>query len=473
MRDLGPAILITLLAHLITKPLWLIVENIIQDRLGHDVYGLIGALSSLSLWANVGADWGLSYIIMRRLAQGHEDNSEIYQHSLFLKVLLSFGSLVSFWLIGYAMGYRDQALVWLGWLLVYQVALAGIQYLRAFFQGHQAFRTDALLGNLEKAFILLLLFGFWNKIDGGLYVMLLAGGGLMTLAITLYWQGYRHGWLTLRAQLSPALRLLRLTTPYALVILTAGINERLNPIFLERLASAHTNSLYLGAYRWLGASMMYLWIVLPVFYARFARIGSDGSGLASTFLFGQLLSAMPLLAVALVMLVEPELFLILFRHSKPEEIANMARNLQILSFCAALNSVFNIYSTYLTANGHEKSIGYIQAVAVIVNIVLCTLLIPSWQSNGAAMALAASYAVFSVASYILFRRTLPSLDIDRSLPWRLLGSWFGLGIGLLLLRQAMPSLSLGMWTGLALFSYGLYAWISGLLKILWQNVRSH
>lgn len=471
MKGIGPALLITFLAHLLIKPLWLVTDNLIQDRLGHEVYGLIGALNSLATWASIMADWGLSYVITRSIAQGQKDHLDFYQPATFLKVVLSLSSLAGFWGIGYAMGYRGEALEWLGWVLVYQVVLAGIQYLRAFFQGNQAFKSDALLGNLEKGVILILLYVFWGQINGELYVILLASGGLLSLGFIAYWQRVWYGRLVLRAELASALRLLRRTTPYALMILTSGLNERLSPILLERIAGAHASGLYLGAYRWLSASLMYLWIILPIFFARFARLSANGTGLASTFFFGQLSSAIPLLGVSLVMLVEPELFLLLFRHSTAEEIAEMARNLQILSFYIAFGGIFLIYSNYLTATGHEKGVWFTQALASLVNGLLCVVLIPIYRSNGAAIALVGSCVVSSLALYVLFGLYGPPIRGWKKLPWKLLGSWLGLALALWLLRELLPPAKMGIWAGVALGGFGLYVWLSGFLKLLWYYGR--
>jgi hypothetical protein len=67
--------------------------------------------------------------------------------------------------------------------------------------------------------------------------------------------------------------LLRRLMPYTLLVLVSGLNERINQVLIERLSGPYENGLYLGAYRWFGASLMYLWIVLPIFYARFASLG--------------------------------------------------------------------------------------------------------------------------------------------------------------------------------------------------------
>ena len=46
-------------------------------------------------------------------------------------------------------------------------------------------------------------------------------------------------------------------------------------VMLERMAGDVPTGLYAAAYRWLDAFSMYLWIVLPMFFARFAFFPGD------------------------------------------------------------------------------------------------------------------------------------------------------------------------------------------------------
>jgi O-antigen/teichoic acid export membrane protein len=470
MKGLRGDIALTLLSHLITKPLWLITDNLIQDRLGHDTYGLISALGSLASWANVVADWSFSYHITRQVAQAPHLTVTIASQSLFPKVLLSFTAWGLFLFVGYLWGYRETSLWWLGGLLVYHVCLAGIQYFRSFFQGHQRFRTDALLGNAEKAILILLLMAFWGQLSGGLYIGLLAAGGVGGLILVGIWAVRQLGPFEWRFQLTELRSLGVQLTPYALLVLVSGFNERLNQVLIERLSSAYENGLYTGAYRWFSAATMYLWIVLPIFYARFALVGYRPTAqLWRTFLMGQLTAALPLLGITLVMLVEPRLFLIFFQHSSENELQAMATNLQILSVAATLNALFNIYSTHLTANGREGIALSIMLMASVLNVAVCMGLIPIFGAQGGAYGLLASYVFFSVGYYVVFMRWVGLPRPVGGLPWRLLGLWLGLGGGLLAIRSYAPDLPLGVWGGIGLALYGAILGAAGIIHF-WRRV---
>lgn len=470
MKGLRGDLLITLGAHLLTKPLWLIIDNLIQDRLGHEVYGLIGALHSFALWANVIADWSFSYYITRQVAQAPHRLRAIAGETLLPKLLLATLTWGAFLLLGYLIGYAQQHLWWLTGLLVYQVTLSIVQYFRSFFQGYQLFRADALLGNAEKMVIILLIISVWGHISGDLYVGVLASGGLVALTGITAWAWRRFGPWHPQMGISSTPTLLRRLMPYTFLTLVSGLNERINQVLIERLSGPYENGLYLGAYRWFGASMMYLWIVLPIFYARFAALGHrPARNLWRTFLMGQLTAAVPLLSVTLVMFVEPGVFLILFRHSTPTELSKMASILQILSLAGTLNAVFNIYSTHITANHREGVSLGITGLSLVANLLWSWWGIPRYGAMAGGIGLLVSYGIFSVGHYIFFQRWVGLYRPVGTLPWVLLGVWLGAGLSLHLLRPYVPPLPMGLWGAVAVSAFGMALYLMGTLH-LWRRV---
>lgn len=470
MKGLRGDLVLTILSHLITKPIWLITDNLIQDRLGHESYGLIGALHSFATWANVIADWSLSYHITRQVAQPSRSIRVIFAETLLPKTALSLLSLGFFLGLGHIVGYGRESFWWLFGLLVYQITLAFIQYFRSFFQGAQLFRIDALLGNAEKGVIIVLLIALWPHISGSFYIGVLVTGSLIALLTVVVWAWKQFGPWPLHGQSRALLAIFPNLTPYAALVLVSGLNERLNQVLIERLAGPYENGLYLGAYRWFSASMMYLWVVLPIFYARFAMLGYRPTPLLwRTFLMGQLSAAIPLMAVTLVMFVEPRLFLILFRHSTEAELGIMAQNLRVLALAGTLSAVFNIYSTHITANGRERASLWIMLVATVMNIVACWLWIPRYGAIGGSLALLLSYATFSLGHYAFFQRWVGLPRPVGTMPWLLMGIWLGAGGFIRWLQFSMPFVAKGVWGGVAvvLFVGGLY--LTGTLH-LWRRV---
>ncbi|WP_254244241.1 hypothetical protein [Hymenobacter sp. BRD128] len=54
--------------NLLVKPGWVLLENIVQDRLGHGTFGLIAACSALAVVVATFADLGLTQFTVQRLA---------------------------------------------------------------------------------------------------------------------------------------------------------------------------------------------------------------------------------------------------------------------------------------------------------------------------------------------------------------------------------------------------------------------
>lgn len=464
-RDLA----IVLLANLLSKPLWLIADNLAQNRIGHDAYGLVGALLGLGQWATAVADWGLYALVTREMARSQYNYSAVSQMTFLLKLLLTGAAAVLFIGLGWGIGYRGKALIWLIALISYQLALSYLQYFRAYFQGAQQFRIDAIFSAVEKLIVLLLFAFTWVILDGNLYVGILVTAGVLTATASgaVVWR--RYGRFDLRVKRDILWHAFRQMTPFALMGYATAFNERLNQILLERWVSAHENGLYWGAYRWFSAAMMYLWIVLPMFFARFAKLGRVRSPeLWRTFIWGQLVSSLPIIAAAGIFLGAPELFMMLFTDSTPAELTRMNHTLQALSFALVLNGLTAIYSTYLTAVGYEWQAFWLMVGASLINFLGCVFLLPMMGAIGAALALGLSYLFYGVGFVRLFRKVAP-LPLPLSLLLRLILLTGIYGGSLWLLREKAPLWAMLLLAPPLLATGGA---ISGLLRY-WRYAHRH
>lgn len=400
-KDLG----IVLLANLFSKPLWLIGDNLVQNRIGHADYGLIGALLALGQWATALADWGLYALVTREMARSTDNYTTVNRTTLPLKLILTAVAGTLFIGVGWGIGYRGKAFLWLIALITYQLMLSYLQYFRAYFQGAQRFRIDAIFSAAEKLVALLLLAGTWSMLNGDLYVGILLAAGVTTAGVAggSVWRQY--GRFSLDSKPAALWHAFRQMTPFALMGYATALNERLNQILLERWVGAYENGLYWGAYRWFSAAMMYLWIVLPIFFARFAKLGRQKSPeVALTFQWGHLVSSLPVIAVAGIFAGAPEIFLWLFTRSSPAEIAKMSAVLQALAIPLALNALTAIYSNYLTAVGYEWSAFWLMVGASGINFLLCALLLKPLGAIGAAFTLGGSYLFYGIGFVWVFRK---------------------------------------------------------------------
>ncbi|MCS7188977.1 MAG: oligosaccharide flippase family protein [Bacteroidia bacterium] len=410
MKTFHRDIIITLIANLITKPLWILADNLVQNRIGHTSYGLIGALLGLGQWAIAIGDWGLYALITREMAQQPRLYPSLIASTLTLKVWLTLFTLLLFLGLGWILGYREKQLLWLFALVLYQLSISYIQFFRAYFQGTQQFRIDALLSAVEKAIVVLLIFLAWQFLKDDIYVSILVLAGITSASLAGVWVWRRYGIPRWERNTQVLWQVFRHMTPFALLSYASAVNERLNQILLERWLGAYENGLYCGAYRWFSAAMMYLWIVMPLFFARFAQLGPQRSPeLPRTFVWGHLVAALPLILVGGIFIGEPKLFLVLFTHSTPQEIDQMSQILQVMSVPLMINGIFIIYSTYLTALGYEWVAFWWVVGSALLNGITCLLSLPALKGVGATLGLAASYLLQGIGFTFHFAKVSPFL----------------------------------------------------------------
>jgi O-antigen/teichoic acid export membrane protein len=427
------------LLNLLVKPGWVVVENLVQDQLGHATFGLIGALTALAMVVAAISDLGLTPYAVQRVAAEPGFMAETFPTLLPLRGALNFVALAAMLVVGYVMGYRGAELLL---LLALGAALLLAQYgqfLRGTLQAHQKFNTDAVLSVVEK---FLLLGAVLMLIPLGLTLPRYVGVRLGTAAFTtvlLYGLMTRFFGRVKYQWRGPVARTaLRASMPFAMMTLLYGVNERIDMVMLERFASPIEASYYAGAYRWVDAAMMYAWTVLPLFFAKFASVPNDASAQRQLLRFGQRVVTLPMRFVVAFILFRGEVVFWQFSHSSPAEVARMALCLKILFVNVLVHAFFAIYSTLLTSTTHERAVSWLVAGSIILNISLNLVFLPRFGAIAASVDTLICAAAVSVGYLVLVvRRT--GVGVPFRLLARLLlafgllcGVWFGLQYGLYL-----------------------------------------
>ena len=456
---------LAVLLNLLVKPGWVVLENLVQDRLGHAAFGLVAALSSLTVIAITLADLGLTQSGIRRTAAEPDFFAEHFPAMHGLRGVLNIGALAVLLGLGWALGYRGAQLALLaglgGALLLTQYA----QFLRGVFQGQQHFRTDAGLSVLEKVLLLAVVLAL-VAVPGALTLRSYVGARLAAAAFTilLLYGLLRRFFGPVRARLSrPATRaLLRQSLPFALITVLYGLNERVDMLMLERLASPREAGYYAGAYRWMDAIMMYAWTVLPMFFARFAGASARPPELRQLLGLGQRVVAVPLLFVVAFVLFRGEVAFWQFSHSTGAEVQRMSWCLKILFLNVLVHAFFAIYSTLLTSTGHERAVSGVVAVSVLLNIGLNLWLMPRYGALAGAANTLACVVFVSIGYVVLLARWTPVPVPGRLLARLLLA--FGLLCGAwYVLRQGIY-LSWWLETGIMAVVFGLIVLGTGLIR---------
>lgn len=386
--------------NLLIKPAWLFTELLVQDRISHEKYGVYAALFSLSFLFIHLADSGINVFVTKELAQHRGRLKELFANTFFFKLLALLVYPLFVVGVGYLLGYRGEHLWFLYLLALIQAILQGLLFLRANFQAFQMFRIDALASVTDKIILLALVFIlFFTGITLPLYIYALLASAALTFAIYYFALLRIHGWIKPVIDVRVLKRVLTGSFPFALVGVLYAVNERIDMVMLERLGGAageRNAGLYAAAYRWLDAFMMYLWTILPVFFAKFAAHREQPEEQQKIFNFAQLLTFVPLLFVCGFVLFYGDKLFWMFRHSTQGELATMTHTLKVLFLTAVVQGLFAVYGTYLNATGHEKKVSYMIVACIVLNVILNRIFIPSYGPVAAAWATLASTALIAV-----------------------------------------------------------------------------
>lgn len=431
-RFLGNISFVVLL-NLLVKPGWVVVENLVQDRIGHVAFGTYTALSSLTIILATFSDVGLTHYTIKRIAAAPEYLATYFPTILPLRGALNVVALLALLGLGWAVGYQG---LQLGMLAVIGGALLLTQYgqfLRGTLQAHQRFNTDAVLSVLEKLLLLglvLLLLPMGLSLQAYVWARFVAAAFTAMLLYALMVRLF--GRIRYRWQWAHARQTLLETLPFALITLLYGANERVDMVMLERLASPTEASYYAGAYRWVDAVMMYVWTIMPLFFARFAAVLHSRSEQRDLLWFGQRVITLPLLLACAFVLFRGELLFWQFTHSTNVEIARMTLCLKILFLNVLVQAFFSIYSSLLNSTHYVRTVSWLVALSLGLNIVLNVLLLPLYGATAAALNTLLCAALVSIG-YVWLVHHRAQVEV----PWNLLArlstafvllcsGWYGL-----------------------------------------------
>ena len=472
MKKFFGNISLAVVLNLAVKSLWILAENKVQDKITHELFGSYSALFSLGFLFLAVADLGINQYATKTLAPRQDLLTSLFPNLFTLKLFLALIYPVFMVGVGWLLEYRGMELWYLFVLCGIHSVIQVIAFFRGTFQAFQKFRLDAVASVLDRA-ILLAIVGIllWTEqitLDSFIYARLISTGVVM---VFLYFFLIRFfGWIKPRIQAAEYKKVLKAAFPFAIMTLLYSVNDRVDQVMLERLIGGQKGDLetglYAGAYRWVDATMMYLWTVLPIFFARFALHTNDVKEKQKLLNLGQVMAALPMIFAAVFVFIYGEKLLFLFTHSTDAELLVMESCLKILFISVLVNGFFAVYSTLLTSTGHERLVSFMIAGGIALNIILNVIFIPEYGAVAAAWNTLASYSLLSLgyAIYITFK-------LKVSLPWKNLGKLIVVGgvfagafYGLSL--TPLPWYLNSAIAGLILL---LGAWIAGFVKLVTQK----
>ena len=401
---------LVLALNLLVKPFYIFgIDAEVQVRAGTAAYGGYAALLSLSFLLNILLDLGITNWNTRNIAQHthlmRKQVSGVIAARSLLAVLYSAVIFLAAWLLG----YRGGQLHLLAILVLNQILVSTILYLRSNIAGSQRFAQDSLLSVLDRVLLIgICAWLLWGHAHTGpfpiawfAWAQTAAYGitALVTLSLVI-----RHaGGLRLRWDPAFTLSILRQSFPFALLVLLMSFYYRTDSVMLERMLpdGALQAGIYAQGFRFFEAfnmlGFLLAGLLLPM-YSRMLKQGDDVGPLTGLALRLVLAGT---LAVAVIGSLYAKEVMDLRYH---EHTDLSAPAFAVLIWCFVGVCITYIFGTLLTASGDLGTLNKLAAGGMVLNIGLNLLLIPRYQVLGAAWASLITQALMALAQMALAAR---------------------------------------------------------------------
>lgn len=399
---------ITLLLNLLVKPATIFMVDIkMQNELGSDQYGTFQTVLNFTFLFSMLLDMGITNFMTRMIAQ-YPHMIHKYNDRLFTLRTLLIGVYV-LWTVGLYLVIQLPLEWWwiLGLLIMHQVSIITVNYVRAYTGGLLKFGLDAILSVVERSVyfvlgVVLIYANFVEPISLQWFIAIFvssSGISLLTAAIIYFrivalpkfkWDGYFF------------LSMLKQSYPYAILVILMMLCIRLDAVFLEKIHPDGTVQVayYTQSFRLLDACWMFAVlfgsILLPV-YSRVLKEKGSTTGIMTSAL--NILVAGGLLMVVFTIGMKELIFDLLYKDAN-----NYSYNSWVFLSMTFIPMCFTVvFGTLLTANQSMRKLNQIALLSLITMIILNVILIPFLGAVGTAIAAFVSQLVMGVLQYLEVR----------------------------------------------------------------------
>ena len=413
-------IIFLLFLNLLVKPFWILgIDREVQNILGDAIYGQYLSILNFTYLFYILLDLGITNFNSRNIACDNKMLSSHFAGLAEIKLLLGIGYAIVIFIIGYINGFREGfQLKLLFWCGLNQILLSFVLFLRSNMQGLLLFKADSFLSVFDRVLSILLmamiLWSGWfarDQFSIVWYLQVQTLAYICTIAVALFLVLRHVERLSFKLNLRFFKEILRQSLPFALLVLLMSVYSRIEPFLLERLLDDNgvQAGIYGRAYRLFDAgnniSNLFAIMLLPMFAATLKNEMELNNLVKTSF---NAIVAMAGIVLVMCAFYSEEIMLKMYNPEPGEadaayllRIGQYAKVFPILMgsfFCLSTTYVFG---TLLTANGNLKQLNMVAAAGVAINILLNLLVIPRFQSVGAACTSLCVQSVTAFAQYLL------------------------------------------------------------------------
>ena len=405
-------IIFLLAVSIIVKAFWVLgIDRTVQNVAGETAYGFYFSLFSFSVLFTLLLDMGLSGFNNRAVSADPTRVKLYFGNVLLLRLMLTAAYFLVTLPVAWAMGYSKDQLSLLLILMLNQVMSSMILWLRSNISGMQYLFLDSVLSVADRlVMIIICSLLLWGGVASGpfriewfVWAQTAAYFTVMVLSFIIVVR--RGGVSKVRPDPGVLKSIIITGLPFALVAFAMTLYWRIDSVMIERLLpdGAQQAGIYAQAFRLFDAiamiPVMFGGLLLPIMSKELAA-GNNITPLAS--MAGRMLLA-PLGVGAVTLATFPGEILNLL-YSSPAQGAVSAFMVLMLALLPV--GVVYIFSTMLTAAGRLKLLGAITLGAMMVNIVLNLILIPSFSAAGAACTAFCTQILVALACMIAVEKTM-------------------------------------------------------------------
>lgn len=401
------------------KPLYLLVIDVgVQNTLGTDEYGQYAFWFSFAFMFGVLYDMGLQNYNAVTLSKNPGLLQERLPVMLSLKLVLSVVFALFVFAAAILYGVSGRELIIVGLAASYHTILSFLQLLRTNLGAQAKYAFNSLVSVSDKALLLLVLGAVLlipslrAQLTVELFFLTQIGALLVSILLTIWGTHTERGqrWFAWDPKAMKAL--IWATLPYGLILLLATAFSRVDMVMLNMLSPEKYYEVgkYAGAYRLLdGINMigfMFATLLLPMMSKQVSAGETAGSLLRQASGY---MAALGIGFAAWTSFHGSALMNMLYTEATPD----WGSTLSWLMWAAVGIGLAYVYGSYLLSQGKLTFINQAFAIAVLINIGLNWILIPSYGAKGAAIATVFTQIGVALVEFVACSRIVGKGGISR------------------------------------------------------------
>ena len=451
--------------NLLIKGVWiLLIDRAVQNFLPAQDYVDYFVALNYSIFFIILLDFGLNNFNNREVAENKSFHSKNFLSILFLKSILSVGTILLAMGLAVIIGFTKRELGLIAAMLLFQVIASFNLYLRSNISAIQKFKLDGVISVFDRFVVVIVLavpFYIFPELLNEITLETFIGAQIAAVVITfLMALGINIRSLEqpdLKINFKPVLALMKGAIPFAVLAALMGIYTRIDAVMLDKLSVLEEVDHYAMSYRLLDAGNMFTLLLSGMLLPMFTRLIKEKDSLNWLTSAASRLILLPgFVAVALLMAWSNEFMEILYPLKASNGTGEVFKFL-IPSFLGF--GLIYIYGTLLTAAKDLRFLNYLAVSCTILNIAGNYFAISYYGAKGAAITTVITQFAFGFGCFMrskaLFRLKFGISEVIKTMLFALIMTAFVFGLKQYFLNEVVHTLITMITSILILMATGL------------------